>query len=244
MRGPDTPWRKVADVADAVTSVDIFGDNIYALSHRGAPRFRLVRTSASTPDLARAEVVFPESQAVVTNFTMASDGVYVQTLNGGVGRLCRVPYGRPARPDPVPLPFDGAIRSLWSDARAPGVMFMLASWTKPPLLYEYDSDHRTVADTSLQPPHPVDMSAYESVEVKVKSHDGILVPLSIVCRKGLPRNGSRPALLYGYGSYGMTEDPYFLAMMLPWLERGGVYAVAHVRGGGEYGEDWHQAGKC
>jgi prolyl oligopeptidase len=77
----------------------------------------------------------------------------------------------------------------------------------------------------------------------VPSHDGVRVPLSIVYRKGLKRDGSHPLLLDGYGSYGITYDPNFSAMRLAWLERGGVFAAAHVRGGGEYGESWHQAGQ-
>jgi len=80
VRGPDTPWRKVADVASAVTALDIFQDSIYALSHRDASRFKLIRTSASKPDLAGAEVIVPESEAVLTNVAIAKDGVYVQSL--------------------------------------------------------------------------------------------------------------------------------------------------------------------
>jgi prolyl oligopeptidase len=243
VRGPDTPWRKVADVADAVTGADMFGDNIYALTHRDALRFKLVRTSASRPDLAHAAVVVPESEAVLTSLVIAKDGVYVQTLDGGVGRLLRIAHGGTAKAERIALPSDGAISYLWSDARAPGAMTMLTSWTTPPLLYEYEPAGRKLTDTGLQPPHPVDMSGYESEEVKAKSYDGTLVPLSIVHRKGMPLDGSHPALLEGYGSYGITEDPSFLAMKLPWLEHGGVYAVAHVRGGGEYGEGWHAGGK-
>src|SRR5204863_168527 len=83
----------------------------------------------------------------------------------------------------------------------------------------------------------------EFEEVKAKSYDGTLVPLSIVHRRGVALDGSHPTLLYGYGAYGITLDPFFDPKWLAWIERGGVYAVAHVRGGGEYGEDWHVAGK-
>ncbi len=79
--------------------------------------------------------------------------------------------------------------------------------------------------------------------MKARSYDGSLVPLSIVHKRGLKLDGSNPVLLDGYGSYGISEDPYFDPIFLAWLERGGVYAIAHVRGGGEYGEDWHLAGK-
>jgi prolyl oligopeptidase len=92
------------------------------------------------------------------------------------------------------------------------------------------------------PKSPVDFSGIESVEVKAKSADGTMVPLSIVSKKGLALDGSHPTYLVGYGAYGITYDPYFSPTELAWLERGGVLAIAHVRGGGEYGEDWHRGG--
>ena len=241
--GPSTPWRKLTDVADAVTSIDVFGDYIYLLTHRDASRFRIVRTSVAKPDLAHVETVVPQLAELIVNMGLAEDGIYVQTLDGGIGRLFRMAHRRGASLEQVALPFDGAISSLWTHDRQAGALFILASWTRPPLLYEYDPAQKKVSDTGLQPPNSVDMSGYEAVEVKARSHDGTLVPLSIIYPKNLTRDGSHPALLEGYGAYGVTSDPYFLAMKRPWLERNGVYAVAHVRGGGEYGEDWHSAGK-
>jgi prolyl oligopeptidase len=124
------------------------------------------------------------------------------------------------------------------------MLFSLNSWTNSPALYEYDAKRSTPTDTKLIPPIPVDMSAIKSVTVKVKSHDGVLVPLVILYKQGIPRDGTSPTLLDGYGAYGSENtSPYFAAIFLPWLERGGVLALAGVRGGGEYGEDWHLAGK-
>ena len=96
------------------TSGEIFGDHLYLLTHKAAPRFRVVRTSASNPDLARAEVVVPESEAVVTSMQAAQDGLYVYTLDRGISRLLRAPYVR-GTVERIALPFDGAI--LGTDAR-------------------------------------------------------------------------------------------------------------------------------
>ena len=90
---------------------------------------------------------------------------------------------------------------------------------------------------------PIDVASYTSEELLAPPRDGVKVPLSIVYKKGLKRDGSAPLLLDAYGSYGITEDPGFLARYLPFLDLGGVFAQAHVRGGGELGEDWHLAGK-
>jgi len=111
------------------------------------------------------------------------------------------------------------------------------------LFLHYDPKTGTMADTKIIPVSPVDFSGIESEEVKAKSADGTMVPLSIVHQRGLKMDGSHPTLLHGYGSYGYTYDPAFDPTSLAWLERGGVVAVAHIRGGGEYGEDWHNGGR-
>jgi prolyl oligopeptidase len=118
----------------------------------------------------------------------------------------------------------------------------IESWVKSSLWCAYDPRSGKLDDTKLMPSSPVDFSQIESVEVKARSADGTLVPLSIIYKRGLARDGSNPTLLNGYGAYGTSLDPSFDPTRLAWLERGGVLALAHVRGGGEYGEEWHQAG--
>jgi len=236
------PWKKLCDVDDDVTGIDVHGGDLYLLSHRGASRFKVLRTSLSNPDPAKADVIVPAGEAVIRNIAAARDALYVQELDGGIGRLLRVPYG--AKPEPVRLPFDGSLTLVTPDQRVPGMFLEMTSWTKAPRVYAYDPESRQVTDTQLQPigryDDPQDL---ESVEVKARSYDGTLIPLSIVYKKGLKLNGSNPTVLEGYGAYGITLDPHFDPKVLAWYEAGGVLAVAHVRGGGEYGEDWHLAGK-
>ena len=114
---------------------------------------------------------------------------------------------------------------------------------RPHVWLRYDPAGGTLADTRLLPPFPRDLSGYESVETTARAPDGTEIPLSIITRKGLARDGRRPTYLVGYGAYGISYDPAFSPTFLPWLDRGGVYAVAHVRGGGERGQAWHDAGK-
>jgi prolyl oligopeptidase len=242
LRGAATTWRKLVDVDDAVTRVDLHGSEVYLLTHKDAPRFRVLRIRADAPDLTRAEVVLPEQHGVLTAISVAKDALYVRELEGGLGRVRRVAFGERGG-TAIPLPSDGAIETIVTDRRRPGVLFPLESWTRSRLWYRYAPGQRRPSDTRLVRPATVDISGYESTEVEVPSHDGVRVPLSIVYRKGLKKDGSHPLLLDGYGSYGITYDPAFSPFRLAWLERGGVFAVAHVRGGGEYGEDWHQAGQ-
>jgi prolyl oligopeptidase len=101
----------------------------------------------------------------------------------------------------------------------------------------------TAKPTNLIPPSPIDMSGIEFVNSKAKSHDGTMIPLVIIYKKGLKRDGRAPVLMSGYGAYGVENtSPIFDTNALPWLERGGVFVWTGVRGGGEYGEEWHRAG--
>jgi prolyl oligopeptidase len=240
----NTPWRKICDVDDAVTELAVRGDDLWLLTHKDASRFKVIHTHLSNPDLSHADVVVPPSEAVITNLAAAQDALYVQLRDGAVERLLRIRYEAGSKPEPVALPFDGSFQLYSSDVRVPGVIFALTGWTRAERIYEYDPSTKSVTDTKLRPAGPFDAPAdIESEEVKVKGQDGTLVPLSIIHRRGLRLDGSNPVLLNGYGAYGSSLDPFFDPINLAWLERGGVLAFAHVRGGGEYGDDWQKAGK-
>ena len=242
--GPSTPWKKIVDVDDDVTSYDLRGDTIYLLTHKDASRYKIVATSLSHPDFANATTYLPQGQSVVLALGVARDALYVRELDGGIGHLLRLPFGANdtlTNPTPVALPYEGALIGPVTDPRVDGATFGLTGWTQSLLWYDV-APNGTLVDTKLKALASVDTRPYTSVEVKAPSADGTLVPLSIIFKRGIALDGSHPAYLEGYGAYGITLDPYFSTTRIAWLERGGVYAVAHVRGGGEYGEDWHRAG--
>ena len=242
VQGSRTPWHKVADVADGVTQFELRGDQLYFLSQHGAPRFRLLRTSLAHPDIAHAEVIVAQGHGVITDFGVAGDALYVGEREGAVSRLLRVSFdGKNSRP--VPLPFEGSIQGPITDPQRPGALFNIQGWVQSARVFNYDPAADSTTDTGLTPPSSIDVSQLEAEEVFAPSHDGTLIPLSILHRKGLALDGSHPTILTGYGSYGNSIDPGFSPTALAWLERGNVLAVAHVRGGGEYGEDWHLAGQ-
>jgi prolyl oligopeptidase len=138
---------------------------------------------------------------------------------------------------------EGTIASLTTDVKRPGFTVNLQSWTVSPQWFAYDPVTNVMKNTNLDPPSPVDYSNIVAEEVQVKARDGVMVPLSIVHRKDMKLDGTNPTLLYAYGSYGISSSPSFSPGRLAWFEHGGVYAVAHVRGGGENGDEWHLAGK-
>jgi prolyl oligopeptidase len=242
--GPSTPWRMIADTSDAVTNAAVHGEDVYLLTHRDALRYKVLRTSLARPDLGNAAVVVPPSKAVVKNMFAASDALYVQKLDGGIGRLERLPYDHnAATPQPIALPFDGSIPSVTTNPTEPGALLRFESWTRSPRWLEYKPATKQLRDTRIEPPSKVDYSDIVSTEVMVKSADGTMIPLSIIHERGLALDGSNPTWLSAYGAYGFSLDPNYAAPRLAWFERGGVRAIAHVRGGGEYGEEWHLAGK-
>jgi prolyl oligopeptidase len=240
--GAKSEWKHVATDADDITGLDVHGDQIFLMSHEGASRYKVLRTSLANPDLKHAELVVPPSEVVVVNIIAGGDALYIQDLDGGIGRLRRLPYSGGAV-EPVKLPFDGAIQSLFANPVQAGAWLELVSWIKSPLWYALDSKSGKVSDTALVPNSPVDYSQIEAEEVKAKSADGTMVPLSIIHKRGLALDGSHPTWLEGYGAYGITLDPGFQPTLLAFFERDGVFAVAHARGGGEYGEDWHVGGE-
>jgi prolyl oligopeptidase len=242
LAGAKTPWKKVIDVADDATAFDVRGDDIYFLTHHGASRFQIIKTSLVKPDVAHATVVMPESAVVLRGFGVSKDGLYATALDAGIARLRRVGFGKGAKVEDVPLPFEGAIDDAFQRPDLDGIMFTLTGWTVSPRVYAWDAKAKGFVDTKLAPPSPVDFSSVTSEEVRVKSADGTMVPMSIVHAKAFAKDGSHPTWLDGYGGYGISLDPSFSAVRLAWIEKNGLFATCHARGGGELGEEWHKDG--
>jgi prolyl oligopeptidase len=235
------PWRKIADYADAVTTAVATSDTLYVSTHKGAPRHRMLALDLRGGTLRSAPVAVPESSRVIEDVQLASDGLYLRDLEGGLSKLRRLEVhgdGSFGGVTEVPLPFAGAMDSYAADPEAAGVTFVLQSWTESPRWYHVRAGG-TVVDTRLRRKSAVGFSAIASREVLVTSADGTKVPLSIVLRKDATLDGTHPTLVDGYGAYGIVIRPAFSPTRLAWLERGGVFAECHPRGGGEYGEDWH-----
>lgn len=241
VHGADTPWRHFAKVADGVTQIELHDDTLYFLTLGGSPRFRIMATPLAHPDVTHARVLVPEGQGVITDFGIAGDGLYYRIGNGSGSRLFRVDLdGQHTRE--IPLPFSGYLSNLTVDAAQPGALFTLQGWIEAPQVYSYDPVRNLSRNSALLPASKIDTSQFVSEEVMVTSYDGTRVPLSILHRKDLKRDGSAATIIDGYGSYGDTTDAKFKASTMAWIERGGVYAEAHVRGGGELGESWHRGG--
>lgn len=245
LSGPATPWRKLADIADLVSSIarlGIHGNDLYLVSHKDASRYQVLHVDLAMADLAQATVVVPQSTSVIEDIGAAADGLYIQDLNAGINELRRLDYEVGSEAKPVALPFLGAIRYTATSPTVRGAVIRIRSWNHSNDIFYVDAG--SMSNTGWQAPAAVDFSGIEAREVMAVSYDGTRVPLSIVIKKGAALDGSHPALLDSYGAYGTigTAKPYFDPVSFGWLERGGVIAIAHPRGGGEFGEEWHLGG--
>jgi prolyl oligopeptidase len=235
-------WQQICTPHDNVTGFALHGDNLYLLTHAHAPHYQVLKLSAAKPEIANAAVAVPQSNAVIRGITAGRDGLYILDLTAGLSGVRHL--GTSGTLTRLATPFSGAIdqAAFYANAQQDGVWFLLESWVRPAVVC-HGMAPGTVMQTDLAPAPAIDVSLYTSEEVILAARDGVRIPLSIVYRKGLRHDGTAPLLLEAYGAYGITLDPYFLARWLPFLDRGGIFAVAHVRGGGELGEDWHQAGQ-
>jgi len=238
LRGARTPWRRIIGPADGVGTA-VLGDNaVYAVSHRKASRRELLRYDLVA--MGKPSVALPAGDAVLRAATVSRDAVYVNALDGGVTRVLRVAL-KGGAVSTVTLPIEGTARELVTDEADDALWLRMESFSEPARWWAVGADG-TSTNLALQPPPAAPQVEIEARRVMVRSHDGVMVPLSIVYRKGLALDGARPTILSGYGAYGISMEPRYNPQRQAWLERGGVIAIAHVRGGGEFGEDWHRAG--
>ncbi len=241
----DAPWQCIADYADEVQGYDLHGAVLYLLSMKGAPNGRILALdlSKNPADLVEARVVVPESKdTVLTGLASARDSLYVRQMTRGVDSYLRLPHdGGPAQS--LAMPFAGASYLMSTRPKEDGLVFTLVGWTRPRAAYAWDPATRTPTDLKLGESSPEDYHDVMATDTEAVSSDGTRVPLTIIARADAAKDGSHLAIVDGYGGYGISEQPYFDPMILEWVKAGNVYAIAHVRGGGENGNAWWLAGK-
>ena len=234
-------WLQITRFTDEVREVKSGPDGyLYLLSRHAAPRGKILRLKLSDPQLSQAEVVVPESEVVIRDFTLAGPRLYVIDLVGGPMQVRVVDLGdRTQRQLPLP-----PISSVAQVVHLTGdeVLLRTQSYVEPPAWYRSTPALERPVRTALYRTSPADFSDIEVTREFATSKDGTKVPLNILRRKGTPLDGNNPTILYGYGGYSISLSPAFGISRRVWLEQGGVLAIANLRGGGEYGEAWHRAG--
>jgi prolyl oligopeptidase len=234
-------WTEVAGFEDEVTDFEIDGKDLYLLASRGAPRGRVLRTPVLAPSLGAAKEVVAQSARVIEAIGMARDGLYLQLMDGGISRLEKM--ARDGHVQDIALPFDGTLSALETEHAEDGAMFAFQGWLTPSDIWATDNQGQP-QPTGLTPKPAIDVSSYETLRAFATAKDGARIPYSLIYKKGLKRDGNNPAWISAYGSYGIPAyTPAFAGRSLALIDAGFVVGYANVRGGGEYGREWHEAGQ-
>ena len=235
------PWKVLSEPADQLVDFTPGKDCVYAVTHAGAPHYKVVRTSLEHPDWGHAETVVPEAADSIQYITRSQDYLFVVYSNGITGRILQVDLAT-GQARPVPLPGSGDVGIHAPDPHSNHCLIGLTSWTRPLARFDYEAKTGALARSSFssEAVYP-GFEALVAEEVEAPARDGTLIPLSIIHRKDLPLDGNHSCILQGYGAYGASSLPGFSTEYSLAL-RDVVLAIAHVRGGGEKGEAWYKAG--
>ena len=216
------------------------GDELYFQTTNAAPRGRVIAVNAKDPAPARWRTVVPHGEYSIKNATYVGGRVIVDYTRDARS-LVRMYEASGTAAGEVNLPGLGTAAGFQGSGTNPETFFSYSDYLSPTRIMRLDVRTNRVSDFRT-PKVPADFSPYTTEQVFYTSKDGTRVPMFITRRKDAPRDGNRPVMLYGYGGFNVTLSPSFSPAIQSWLELGGVYAVANLRGGGEYGEEWHQAG--
>ncbi len=264
LRSPDGKWAQLTHFDDQVSAAAFGPDQaLYLVSRKDAPRGKMLRLplqaafppGAQTPvpgaALAGARVIIPESDAVIEGFRFAFSGypanfavtarrIYVVDLTGGPTEI-RI-YDHSGRQLGI-VPADAVATVSHPISLLDGeLLFAQATYTEPSGWYRFDPTQGKSVLTALHATSPVNFSDIEVSRETAISKDGAKIPLTVLHKKGMKLDGSHATVLTGYGGFGFSLTPQFNPTLAPWLDSGGVWAIANLRGGGEFGEQWHRAG--
>ena len=244
-QGADGSWWQVAGIPDKCVHAVLGTDALYLLSRRDAPHGKVLSlpvTGGAT--VADAHEIVPASDLVIEDLAVTRDTVWVVDMDGGPQQVRTVDTS--GRPLPaVEIPPMSSVSSYSARLSTLGqnrIAWSCESFTESATWW-VAADGEAPRPTALRTTTPVDLSGYEVTREFATSRDGTRVPLNVITAPGTPRDGTAPALLTAYGGYGISLVPRFDPELLLWLEQGGVYVVANIRGGGEFGEEWHHAGR-
>lgn len=237
---PKTAWKPLVDRTDDVTMIGLRGDEIFLLSHKDAPTFKVLQVKAGQA-LSSAKTLVPaQPDRVIEGFYAASDALYVTARKGAYSQLLRVPAGSD-KVEQVALPFEGHVGEAFSDPRKPGIVVGLSGWVTQPTYLRYDPSSRKFATLDIGHAGDMDAAAFKVSDLQAKARDGAMVPLSLIQPKDA--KGPQITLVEAYGSYGISNLADFSTRRAAAMREGVNYGICHVRGGGEKGEAWRLGGK-
>ena len=240
LRTPDAPIRAVIHGIDNRFSPANYGDDLYVLTDFGAPNYRVVKVPIANPDVKNWTTIVPEGKDVISGISIVGGKLFVSGLHDVVTET-RIFTLDGKQMGVITYPAIGAASDLFGRAYTNEGFYNFESFILPPAIYHYDV---TTGKTEVfaKPTVPFASEDYEVKQVFCKSKDGTRVPMFIASKKGLKRDGTTPTIMTAYGGFLVSLTPGWSPEYAWWMEQGGIFAQPNLRGGGEYGETWHQAG--
>jgi prolyl oligopeptidase len=238
-------WKQLFKPEDEVYGFQTTDKDIYVYTPKNAANYKILKISLKNPDLVNAVVIVPEDKhAKLASYGITSDGLYYTLSKNGVEeKLFHLPFGTDKAAE-LKLPFAAGSISLSNKGpRYSDVWVDISGWTSDYQRYRYLSSGNEFKLENLSAkaafPEYTDLTVEE---LMIPSHDGVEIPLSLIYKKNMVKNGGNPVFIYGYGAYGYSMNPFFSPEFLLWTSGGGIFAVAHVRGGSELGNSWYKDG--
>jgi prolyl oligopeptidase len=237
----DAPFQTIIDKFEAqLQVVGSVGNRLFVMTDLGAPRYKIIEIDLTNPSRDQWREIIPESKDLLEAAELAGGKLVVKYLVDAKNQLFVFDLdGR--KVSEIALPALGTVGTLSGDPDRPELFYMFTSFLYPATIYRYDVS--TGQNEVFKKPS-VDFNAdeYETKQIFYRSKDGTKIPMFIVNKKGIKLDGNNPVYLTGYGGFNISITPSFSASYLSWIERSGVFALPNLRGGGEYGREWHEAG--
>jgi prolyl oligopeptidase len=234
------PATTLVEGVDAAFYPAFGGDRLFVQTNWKAPKGRILEIDPANPAPEAWKEIVPEREDAIEDFALTGGRLFVRTLHNVISRIER--FGLDGEPQgEIELPGVGTAGTPSGSWEGVSAFFGFESFTSPATIYRYDVK---TGKTELwsRAEVPFDATGITTEQVWFSSRDGTQVPMFLIRREGLPRDGKQPAILYGYGGFNYSLKPRFSTFAALWVEHGGVYALANLRGGGEFGDEWHKAG--
>jgi prolyl oligopeptidase len=242
IRDKAIPWKILFKKDDKITNFFTHGRDLYMLTYKDAPNYKITKTNIESPDIDNAETIYKEGKNKISDISGTKNYLLITLSDGINSNMVQYDF-RSAGSVSIAKDLLGHVSVVFSNNKTDSSIIGVTSWIKPFTMYDFNARtnqyRKSVFNEAVHYPGLYNVMVKE---VEVPSHDGTMVPLSILYRKNTVLNGNNSCILTGYGCYGFSYSPFFSIMNLALVNQGVVLAYAHVRGGGEKGENWHLAG--
>ena len=237
-------WKVLCTPEDKlVRGMEVIGDKVFAITYKDAKNYKLIETNLKNPDWVNARTVAAEKTQTLESITHSKDFLLLTYSDGINDHLYKYNF-KDEKTTEIKLPFTGSTHIGCTDTKTNNCLIAITSWNRPYTEYIYDARTDKFSPSTFNKPK-VYPDAYKNLiveETEVKGHDGVMIPLSIIYKKGLKKDGSNVCLMDSYGAYGFSMSTYFNVMENSLAVKGVIIAIPHVRGGSEKGQEWYMAG--